>query len=140
VALCKEGRPFWLAGVLSPLPFWAVAREAGRAYAGAMKKQARRFILKQTRITTAACVLALSLCSFTPARAVEGGGVIVDAILVRPVCLAATAIGSALFVISLPVAAVSKSVKPAAHALVLRPARATFTRPLGDFEDLGYED
>jgi hypothetical protein len=59
-----------------------------------------------------------------------------DVVLVRPLTFAATVIGSAIFVVALPVAAVSKSVEPTAHALVVRPARATFTRPLGDFETL----
>jgi hypothetical protein len=42
--------------------------------------------------------------------------------------------GSALFVVCLPFAALSKSVKSTAHALVVAPAQATFTRPLGDFD------
>jgi hypothetical protein len=42
-------------------------------------------------------------------------------------------VGGAIFVISLPVAAISGSIDSAAHALVVKPARATFVRPLGDF-------
>jgi hypothetical protein len=45
-------------------------------------------------------------------------------------------LGSALFVVSLPVSAISKSVKPAAHALVVKPAKVTFTRHLGDFSPI----
>ena len=58
-----------------------------------------------------------------------------DAVLVRPVCLAGTIFGSLVFVLALPVAVPSKSVHRAAQALVVKPAHATFTRPLGDFED-----
>ncbi len=60
----------------------------------------------------------------------------VDVILARPLCLAATALGSAFFVLSLPIALPTKSVNRSAQALVVTPAKATFTRPLGDFESL----
>jgi hypothetical protein len=57
-----------------------------------------------------------------------------DALVMRPVLFAATVAGSAIFVVTLPFAALSKSVKSTAHALVVAPAEATFTRPLGDFD------
>ena len=59
-----------------------------------------------------------------------------DALVIRPACLVATVVGSAFFVVSLPVAALSKSVKKTANALVVKPANATFTRPLGDMDAL----
>jgi hypothetical protein len=59
-----------------------------------------------------------------------------DVVLVRPMAFAATIIGTAVFLVALPVAAISKSVQPTANALVVKPAQATFTRPLGDFEAL----
>ena len=59
-----------------------------------------------------------------------------DAIVVRPLSFVATVIGSALFVVSLPVALISQSTSQTAEALVLRPARATFTRPMGDLSSL----
>jgi hypothetical protein len=93
----------------------------------------------KTTITTALCVIALLMGSITPARAVEDGSslaVAVDAVLARPACFVATVIGSALFVVSLPVAIPSKSVKKAAHALVETPAKATFSRPLGELSSL----
>jgi len=86
----------------------------------------------KTRLLTTACALATCLWA-TPGFADQGGNIAVDAVVVRPVCFLATVVGSVLFFVSLPVAAISKSVKPAAHALVVRPARATFQRPLGDF-------
>jgi hypothetical protein len=39
-------------------------------------------------------------------------------------------------VVCLPVAAVSKSVKQTADVLVVKPAKMTFTRPLGDMDAL----
>jgi hypothetical protein len=59
-----------------------------------------------------------------------------DVLLVRPFCLVATIVGSAVFVVSLPAAAISKSTDKAADALVKGPAKATFTRPVGDFSAL----
>jgi hypothetical protein len=66
----------------------------------------------------------------------DGGRVAVDVLLVRPFCLLSTIVGSAIFVISLPIAVPTRSVQSAAHALVVKPAQATFARPLGDLEDL----
>lgn len=60
-----------------------------------------------------------------------------DVLVVRPLCFVSTLVGSALFVVALPVAAISKSTRQTAHALVVQPARATFTRPLGDLTALG---
>jgi hypothetical protein len=56
--------------------------------------------------------------------------------LVRPGCFLATIVGSAVFVVALPFAAASGSVKSTADTLVLGPANATFTRPVGDFTSL----
>jgi len=89
----------------------------------------------KARFTATSLALLITLWTM-PASAADSGDVAVDAVVVRPVCLLATVVGSALFVVSLPIAAISKSIKPAAHALVGRPASATFKRPLGDFSDL----
>ncbi len=64
----------------------------------------------------------------------QGDVVATDVVVMRPALLAATVLGSAIFVVSLPVAAVSKQVKSAANTLVVAPAQATFTRPLGEFD------
>lgn len=93
---------------------------------------------KQTnRVLIFICLLAL-LTSGAPGcfASDNPAAIVVDTVLVRPVCLVSTIIGGAFFVISLPVAATSKSVHNAAKALVMKPAAATFTRPLGDFEDM----
>jgi hypothetical protein len=85
-------------------------------------------------------VLALILTGSPQAFGSENqpgpGSIAVDALLVRPACFVATIVGSALFIICLPVAVPSKSVHRAARALVVKPADATFRRPLGDFEEL----
>ena len=91
----------------------------------------------KTKLLTALCAVTI-LASSTPAHATEDKTLpsLVDIGLVRPGCLAATIGGSALFVLALPFAAMSGSVKKTAHALVVYPARATFTRPVGDFSSL----
>ena len=92
--------------------------------------------------TLIACVLAATLIGSSTSFASDSSGhdagayIAVDTLVVRPVCFAATIVGGALFIVSLPFAAVSKSVRHTAHALVVKPAEATFTRPLGEFEPL----
>jgi hypothetical protein len=92
----------------------------------------------KTKLLTTLLVLAISLACVNPCAANQGDplDVIADVVVVRPFCLVATVIGSAFFVASLPIAAISGSVKKTAHTLVVKPARATFTRPLGDVEAL----
>jgi hypothetical protein len=92
----------------------------------------------KTKLITAVCALAIlslgvNTCS---AEADDDLKVAADTLVVRPVCLIATAVGTSLFIVSLPIAAISRSVKRTARVLVVRPARATFTRPLGDMEAL----
>lgn len=62
--------------------------------------------------------------------------VAVDVVVARPLWLVATLVGTGLFVVSLPVAAMSRNVNKTAEILVAKPAHATFTRPLGDFSSL----
>lgn len=64
--------------------------------------------------------------------------VVGDVVLARPGCLLATLLGSVVFVVSLPIAVTSGSVKETANTLVVDPAKATFTRPLGDFSSLDH--
>ncbi len=58
----------------------------------------------------------------------------IDVLVARPLTFVATVVGSVIFVVSLPVAATSHSVKDAAQIMVAAPAKDTFSRPLGDFE------
>jgi hypothetical protein len=84
------------------------------------------------------CVLALLLSTSTPAFASQDSdatSLVIDAAVARPFTFALTVVGSALFVVSLPVAIPSGSVGKAAKTLVVAPAKDTFTRPLGDLED-----
>lgn len=91
----------------------------------------------KTKLIIALCALSV-LATTTPAVAEEDRSLnaVMDVGLARPGCFAATVAGSALFVLALPFAAMSHSVKKTAHTLVGIPAKATFTRPVGDFTTL----
>ncbi|HSO19617.1 MAG TPA: hypothetical protein VLT88_09180 [Desulfosarcina sp.] len=56
-----------------------------------------------------------------------------DALVVRPLGIAATIIGGAVFVISLPFSALGGNTKPAYDYLVADPFKFTFSRALGEF-------
>ena len=93
----------------------------------------------KTKFLTLMCLLAVTFCTATPSVASDENGsmeVIADIFIVRPGCFIATIFGSAAFVVALPVAALSKSVHSTAHTLVVIPAKATFSRPVGDLDSL----
>ena len=95
--------------------------------------------LMRTKSVAISCAAALALIGFTPTSALAGPApeaVVADVLVARPACLVATVAGSAFFVVALPFAAISKSTKKTADALVVKPAKATFTRPVGDLESL----
>jgi hypothetical protein len=54
-----------------------------------------------------------------------------DLVLLRPLGLAATVIGTAFFIVSLPVSVLGGNTGEAANKLVVAPAKYTFSRPLG---------
>jgi len=92
----------------------------------------------KTKLKLTVWVLALSLLTTSSSFANEDLGMqmVADIVVIRPACLVATAVGSVFFIVSLPIAAISHSTKKTAHVLVETPAKATFTRPIGDMEAL----
>ncbi len=62
-----------------------------------------------------------------------GGAMLFDFLVVRPIGIVATAIGSVAFVISWPFSALGGNSGVAGQKLVKEPAAYTFIRPLGDF-------
>ena len=61
------------------------------------------------------------------------GNIIGDALFIRPLGLVSIVAGTAIFVVSLPFAAITKSVPKSAKQLVVDPFNYTFDRPIGDF-------
>lgn len=68
-------------------------------------------------------------------REPDGFTMIADAVVARPAGAAVSAIGTAAFVATLPITALSKSTSSAWNALVMKPIRFTFRRPLGQFDE-----
>lgn len=54
-----------------------------------------------------------------------------DLVILRPLGLAATVVGTAFFVVSLPFSVLGGNTGEAAKKLMVEPAKYTFTRPLG---------
>lgn len=95
----------------------------------------------KTNIVPIVCAAAVTLAYASPAAASshsDSAAAATDAVVGRPVGFAATILGSAIFVATLPFAATSGSIKSSAEALVLKPARDTFARPIGDLDYHNY--
>lgn len=58
----------------------------------------------------------------------------VDLIVMRPLSLAGTLLGTAVFIVALPINALTLNFADPARRLILEPAKYTFVRPLGDLE------
>jgi len=56
----------------------------------------------------------------------------IDFLLLRPLGIAATAVGAAMFIVSLPFSASGENVKEAFCKMMAEPAKFTFARPLGN--------
>ncbi|RJQ45089.1 MAG: hypothetical protein C4538_09085 [Nitrospiraceae bacterium] len=60
--------------------------------------------------------------------------IIGDLVLLRPLGFVSFVVGTAVFIVALPVALTTKSTKQTADVLVKKPFDYTFTRPLGETE------
>lgn len=88
-----------------------------------------------TRWLGVALAAALLTATAAPAHAEQGGGGIfesfVDVLLMRPISIAATAVGSVLFAVSYPITYLADGTEGAQQALVTTPFENAFTRSLG---------
>jgi hypothetical protein len=64
----------------------------------------------------------------------SGAAMLIDGVVIRPLGMVATLLGSAVFVVTLPFSLLGDNVDEAAQSLVKDPAKMTFLRPLGEFE------
>ena len=67
------------------------------------------------------------------AREPGGGAMIYDLVVIRPVGIVATAVGSVAWLISLPFSALGDNVDQATDKLIKEPGKYTFVRPIGEF-------
>ena len=82
-------------------------------------------------LITAPLVYAEKAYTKDVAEEVSGEEMILDLIVLRPVGFAATIIGTAAFVVSLPFTLLLKQTNEAAQKMVVKPGKYTFTRRLG---------
>lgn len=66
-----------------------------------------------------------------PDEETNAGAMIVDFALIRPLGIAATAVGCVFFIVTVPFSAAGGNADQAAQSLVVAPAKHTFKRPLG---------
>ncbi len=105
-----------------------------------MRTRAR---LHKTGIAALLTAMMLSAATPAPAQRAEpvtgdrGTDMAVDLILVRPLGIAATVIGTAGFLIALPFTLPTGSAGETAREWIGAPLEYTFNRPLGDFDHCG---
>ena len=84
-----------------------------------------------------ATFIVLTLISTSvPGLADETAGapeMVADVLIARPAGFVTIFLGTAVFIVALPFAALSRSVEPVVQTLVVAPFNFTFTRPVGDF-------
>jgi len=64
----------------------------------------------------------------------DAANIIGDMVLLRPLGVCTVVIGTAFFIVSLPIAVISQSTRQTAEVLVADPFKFTFTRPLGEID------
>jgi len=96
-------------------------------------------ILKRVIVLMTALALIAVPCTTCFAQELENDDDVIagkmagDALIARPLGIAATLIGGALFVVSLPFSALGGNTESAYEYLLVDPFRFTFDRPLGEF-------
>jgi len=84
-------------------------------------------------------VLVLPGTAFADDEEPTAGEMLADAVIVRPAMLVVTTVTAATFVVTLPFSLLGGNVDEAAEKLLAEPAKYTFIRPLGEFEE-DYDD
>ena len=88
------------------------------------------------RIVLVLFVAIALLAASGPAFGGDAENIPVDVLIIRPIGLVGTVLGTALFIVALPFSIPSGSVKMTARKLIVEPFKYTFTRPLGEFDDI----
>ena len=69
---------------------------------------------------------------YTGATETSDADMLADALLIRPMTLVGTVLGTATFIVTLPFSLLGGNVEDAGKNLVVAPAKRTFVHPLGD--------
>jgi hypothetical protein len=64
---------------------------------------------------------------------VTAGSIAADILIGRPLGILAIGVGSTLFAVALPFAAMGRNIGSITRVLVIEPVKYTFSRPVGDF-------
>ena len=98
-----------------------------------------RFAKKSLIIVMIAAIMIMPLATsaiaeeYFEAEDPSGGAMMFDFAVVRPIGIAATAVGCVFFVVSSPFAALGGNIDQAKEKLIKDPVDFTFKRPLGEF-------
>ncbi len=88
--------------------------------------------MKKTLIIIMTIMFALTSTLSFAANTDKDEAMIMDTLIGRPVGLAATVVGSVIFVLALPFSLLGGNTSDTARSLVVNPAKFTFVRPVGD--------
>lgn len=101
-----------------------------------MVKICKKFLVLVLFVTLSMPLSVLPKAAYAYDRVTEspsGAAMLVDGLVIRPLGLVATVLGSAIFVVTWPFSALGGNVDEAKQALINEPAKMTFRRPLGQF-------
>jgi len=88
---------------------------------------------KMVAILLASMIIFTSSAVFAKEKP-DAGNIIGDMVILRPIGVCTLVIGTAFFIVTLPIAVISQSTKQTAEVLVADPFKYTFTRPLGEID------
>lgn len=91
-------------------------------------------LLVMVAILTVPCGAVAGVGSELEDPQIKAGYMVGDALVARPVGIVATAAGFLFFLVASPFALIAGNAGEAWDAMVVYPAKFTFTRHLGDFE------
>lgn len=97
----------------------------------------KKLIRRSTMIFLIAALLMVPLTASTAQMSspnkVTAPSIGADAVVCRPLGIAATAVGTTVFIVSLPFSALGGNIGEVGRILVVEPAKFTFCRPIGKF-------
>jgi hypothetical protein len=98
-------------------------------------KRTTIFVLVLAFVAAPCCAMASSEALGTEYQ-ISAGAMASDAVVVRPLGAVSLVLGFGLFVVSSPFSALGGNIGDAWGTLVVKPAKFTFARPLGKFNNL----